>query len=141
MQFRIAEVNRALHTEISGSLLTSRNPALGNGFLGSVIRGRTPGTITYGADGSTTYKFLGADGTNSLGGAGKLFGLDVMASLDLGERSGMVATLAQPNLTAISGETAEFLAGGEYPVPNPSTFTGTPIEYHTTFVSTSIPPT
>src|SRR3546814_5712845 len=79
LQVRIAEVNRSLLKEISGSLLTSRNPALGNGFLGSVIRGRTPGTITYGADGSTTYKFLGADGTNSLGGAGKLFGLDVMA--------------------------------------------------------------
>src|SRR3546814_13777500 len=124
MQFRIAEVNRALHTEISGSLLTSRNPALGNGFLGSVIRGRTPGTITYGADGSTTYKFLGAYGTNSLGGAGKLFGLDVMASLDLGERSGMVATLPQPHLTAISGETAVFPDGREYPVPIPGNFPG-----------------
>ncbi|MBB5706832.1 type II and III secretion system protein family protein [Sphingopyxis panaciterrulae] len=141
LQVRIAEVNRSLLKEISGSLLTSRNPALGNGFLGSVIRGRTPGTITYGADGSTTYKFLGADGTNSLGGAGKLFGLDVMASLDLGERSGMVATLAQPNLTAISGETAEFLAGGEYPVPIPGNFAGTTIEYRKYGVSLSYTPT
>src|SRR3546814_19315014 len=65
LQVRIAEVNRSLLKEISGSLLTSRNPALGNGFLGSVIRGRTPGTIPYGADGSPPYKFLGADGTNS----------------------------------------------------------------------------
>src|SRR3546814_135961 len=140
-QVRIAGVNRSLLKEISGSLLTSRNPALGNGFLGSVIRGRTPGTITYGADGSTTYKFLGADGTDSLGGAGKLFGLDVMASLDLGERSGMVATLAQPNLTAISGETAEFLAGGEYPVPIPGNFAGTTIEYRKYGVSLSYTPT
>src|SRR3546814_13511997 len=93
--------------------------------------------MTYGPDGPTTYKFLGADGTNSLGGAGKLFGLDVMASLDLGERSGMVATLAQPNLTAISGETAEFLAGDEYPVPIPGNFAGTTIEYRKYGVSLS----
>ncbi|HRK18237.1 MAG TPA: type II and III secretion system protein family protein [Hyphomicrobiaceae bacterium] len=33
------------------------------------------------------------------------------------ERTGVVRTLAEPNLTAVSGETARFLAGGEYPVP------------------------
>jgi pilus assembly protein CpaC len=33
------------------------------------------------------------------------------------ERNGLVKTLAEPNLTAISGESAKFLAGGEYPVP------------------------
>lgn len=34
------------------------------------------------------------------------------------ERDGLVNTLAEPNLTAISGETAGFLAGGEFPVPS-----------------------
>ena len=33
------------------------------------------------------------------------------------EREGLVRTLAEPNLTAVSGEPANFLAGGEYPVP------------------------
>lgn len=33
------------------------------------------------------------------------------------ERDGLVRTLAEPNLTAVSGETAKFLAGGEFPVP------------------------
>jgi pilus assembly protein CpaC len=33
------------------------------------------------------------------------------------ERDGLVRTLAEPNLTAISGESAKFLAGGEYPIP------------------------
>jgi pilus assembly protein CpaC len=33
------------------------------------------------------------------------------------ERVGIVRTLAEPNLTAVSGETAKFLAGGEFPVP------------------------
>ena len=33
------------------------------------------------------------------------------------ERNGVLRTLAEPNLTAISGETANFLAGGEFPIP------------------------
>ena len=33
------------------------------------------------------------------------------------EGTGLVRTLAEPNLTAVSGETAKFLAGGEFPVP------------------------
>src|SRR3546814_17782135 len=67
--------------------------------------------------------------------------MDIMASLDLGERSGMVLTLAQPNLTALSGETADFLAGGEYPVPIPGNFAGTTIEYRKYGVSLAYTPT
>ncbi|MCB2009100.1 MAG: type II and III secretion system protein family protein [Geminicoccaceae bacterium] len=37
--------------------------------------------------------------------------------IDALEREGLVAVLAEPNLTALSGETASFLAGGEFPVP------------------------
>jgi pilus assembly protein CpaC len=33
------------------------------------------------------------------------------------EQDGLIHTLAEPNLTAISGETANFLAGGEFPIP------------------------
>ncbi len=33
------------------------------------------------------------------------------------ERAGLVRTLAEPNLTAVSGEAAKFLVGGEFPVP------------------------
>jgi pilus assembly protein CpaC len=33
------------------------------------------------------------------------------------ERDGLVSTLAEPNLTAISGQNAKFLAGGEFPIP------------------------
>jgi len=39
------------------------------------------------------------------------------AAIQAFERVGLVRTLAEPNLTAISGESAKFLAGGEYPVP------------------------
>lgn len=41
----------------------------------------------------------------------------VSAMIEALERSGVVKTLAEPTLTAISGETAKFLAGGEFPVP------------------------
>ena len=34
------------------------------------------------------------------------------------ERAGVIRSLAEPNLTAVSGETATFVAGGEFPIPN-----------------------
>lgn len=40
------------------------------------------------------------------------------------ERVGLVRTLAEPNLTAVSGESAKFLAGGEYPIPVAQDVTG-----------------
>jgi pilus assembly protein CpaC len=41
----------------------------------------------------------------------------VAATLRAMERAGVIRTLAEPTLTAISGESANFLAGGEFPVP------------------------
>lgn len=41
----------------------------------------------------------------------------ISATLNALERVGLVRTLAEPNITAISGEPAQFLAGGEFPVP------------------------
>ena len=142
LQVRIAEVNRSLVKEISGNLLTrDTDGPLGNGFLGGVFGGRQAGSITTDANGNTIYSITTPPGTRSLAGAGRLFGLDLIASLDIGERSGLVATLAQPNLTAISGETADFLAGGEFPVPIPGNFAGTTIEYRKYGVSLAYTPT
>ncbi len=45
----------------------------------------------------------------------------VTASLKAMENAGIIRTLAEPSLTAISGETANFLAGGEFPVPGGNT--------------------
>jgi pilus assembly protein CpaC len=42
----------------------------------------------------------------------------VNATLRAMERAGVIRTLAEPSLTAISGEVATFIAGGEFPVPN-----------------------
>ena len=41
----------------------------------------------------------------------------VQATLRAMETAGVIRTLAEPNLTAISGESATFIAGGEFPVP------------------------
>jgi pilus assembly protein CpaC len=54
----------------------------------------------------------------------------VQATLRAMESAGVVRTLAEPNLTAISGESATFIAGGEFPVPagytcQPTTTTST----------------
>ncbi len=45
------------------------------------------------------------------------------------ESDGLLRTLAEPTLTAISGETANFLAGGEFPIPVGSDDNGTKIEF------------
>jgi pilus assembly protein CpaC len=41
----------------------------------------------------------------------------ITATLQAMERAGVIRTLAEPNLTAISGESANFMAGGEFPIP------------------------
>jgi len=45
-------------------------------------------------------------------------GTSVQATIRAMESAGVMRTLAEPNLTAISGESANFLAGGEFPVPS-----------------------
>jgi pilus assembly protein CpaC len=41
----------------------------------------------------------------------------VTATIRAMESAGVIRTLAEPNLTAISGESATFIAGGEFPIP------------------------
>lgn len=52
-----------------------------------------------------------------LSGAGVSGDYTISAVLDALERRGVVTTLAQPTLVALSGETANFFAGGEFPIP------------------------
>jgi len=55
---------------------------------------------------------------NELTAAGLTKGLpSVTATLRAMESAGVVRTLAEPNLTAISGESATFISGGEFPIP------------------------
>lgn len=56
-------------------------------------------------------------GTNSIFGGGSAGDFDINGLIDLLQQDGLVTVLAEPNLTALSGETASFLAGGEFPIP------------------------
>lgn len=78
---------------------------------------------------------------SSIGLAGKLLGLDVLSAIDLGEQNGQVTTLANPNLTALSGETGTFLAGGEIPIPISQALGTVTVEYKEFGVSLAYTPT
>ena len=58
---------------------------------------------------------VGVDVTN--GPANIVSDRKVDASIEAFERVGLLRVLAEPNLTAVSGEAAKFLAGGEFPIP------------------------
>ncbi len=66
---------------------------------------------TFGVSGSQ----LGGGVLNYLDQAGD--GSELNTSIRAFERAGLVRILAEPNLTSVNGENAEFLAGGEFPVP------------------------
>jgi pilus assembly protein CpaC len=75
-------------------------PNIANGVLNATSLGSVPGFTNSGV--SSIFN----DGTTQIAG--------VLRAM---ERDGLIRTLAEPNLTAVSGETANFLAGGEYPIP------------------------
>jgi len=77
----------------------------------------------------------------TLASAFKLGPLSIIGALDLGEQVGLVNTLAEPDLTALSGETADFLAGGEFPIPVSSGLGAVSVEFKSYGVSLSFTPT
>jgi pilus assembly protein CpaC len=82
-----------------------------------------------------------AQGLGTIAGMGRFLGLDLLGALDAGETMGLVTTLSEPNLTALSGETAQFLAGGEFPIPLSQGLGTTTIEYKNYGVSLAYTPT
>lgn len=113
LQVKIAEVSRSLIKDIGVNLQTLDRTG---GFQFGIVQGRT-GAITSDPNTRLLTGFTGRSNATTLGGFGKFLGLDIGSALDLAETEGLVTTLAQPNLTALSGETASFLAGGEFPIP------------------------
>lgn len=67
--------------------------------------------------------------------------LNLNGLIDALARDGLVTVLAEPNLVAMSGETASFLAGGEFPVPVPRDRDTIGIEYKQFGVSLAFTPT
>ncbi len=166
LQVRIAEVSRSFMKNV-GVNLTNRASgntmfAVSQGRQGTIttVPGIPPAGYVNGAPvnaaglpvildptsgqvpGSTLFSQPAAlAGGALLGLAGHALGADLLGSLDLGETIGQVTTLATPNLTALSGETATFLAGGEIPIPVSQGLGAVSVEYKQYGVSLAYTPT
>jgi pilus assembly protein CpaC len=68
-------------------------------------------------------------------------GMSIDVAVNALEEKGIARTLAEPNLVALSGDTASFLAGGEFPVPVPGTLGQVSIEYKRYGVGLAFTPT
>ncbi|GGH53746.1 general secretion pathway protein [Frigidibacter albus] len=103
LQVRFAEMQRSVSKNLSASI------GIGNS-AGSFDAGIGNGSPTGNAAGV-------AQGGAGLGLNLTRGNFEIGVLLEALESKGMVRTLAEPNLTALSGQEASFLAGGEYPIP------------------------
>jgi len=126
LEVRFSEVRRSALKQIGVG--TFGRGGGNNGFEGVSGGGAslTPGEpITVNSGGVTTtlpgqpLRQLGSivDSFGILSRAFRILGGDFTATLDALERKGSLTTLAEPTLVALSGQTASFLAGGEFPIP------------------------
>jgi pilus assembly protein CpaC len=134
LQVRIAEVNRTLVREIGTNLLSRDNSGglltgIGRGNAGTITTVTGPDSTTGLPAGSTNFAMNLPSTATTLGLAGRLLGVDILGTLNLGEQTGLVHTLAEPTLVALSGETSTFLAGGEFPIPISQSLGTVSIEY------------
>ena len=133
LQVRIAEMSRTLSRGLGIGW-----QALGNvGQIGKLpalsgILNGTPGLLAGVAAYSQPANPLQTHGLGSLG-AGAL--IDALST------EGMVRMLAEPNLTVISGQSASFLVGGQFPIPVPGALGQVTIEYKNFGVSLAFLPT
>ncbi len=132
LRVTIAEVQRSILKQLGinlGASITSGNlttallssntlpltAAAGLGALPSVLANSgicpTSPLCVVSTNNSQGFASSGASGYYTAGNA------QIAQTIRALERHGLVRTLAEPNLTAVSGETAKFLAGGEYPFP------------------------
>jgi pilus assembly protein CpaC len=100
---RIVEVQRSAVKQLGMDVSAVLN-SVGDGLSLSQ-------TSTFAVNGS----LLGGGGLGYSDSSGD--GNSLSATVKAFERAGLMRTLAEPNLTSVNGENAEFLAGGEYPVP------------------------
>jgi pilus assembly protein CpaC len=138
LQVKIAEVSRSLIKDIGVNLQTTDTTG---GFGFGIIQGRPGAIVTNPTTGGLSGQFVGRPNATTLGGFGKFLGLNIGSALDLAETEGLVTTLAQPNLTALSGETASFLAGGEFPIPISQDLGTVTVQYRQFGVSLAFTPT
>jgi pilus assembly protein CpaC len=124
VRVRIAEMNRTIERQLGFNW-----QALGNngkwriGALTGAAAAGTPAALAAGATGFPASTFsplqpLGlTSGADQLGGGFSSGKWDINGIIDALATDQLVTILAEPNLTAQSGEPASFLAGGEFPIP------------------------
>ncbi len=113
LKVRFAEMQRSVSKALSSSVGLTNSSGAGHVF------GET-GSWLSGSNGITNPAITTRDG--SQGAIAFNFGvssLQVSLLLEALEQKGVVRTLAEPNLSALSGQEAKFLAGGEFPIPVP----------------------
>lgn len=124
LRVRVAEVSRDIDKQL--------------GFNWS-IAGSVAG-IAFGI--ATANPYSSTVATNTLTATGiDLNPFDLNVVIDALEEEGLISVLAEPNLTALSGETASFLAGGEFPILVPDSDGRVTIEFKKFGVSLSFTPT
>jgi pilus assembly protein CpaC len=143
LRVRITEVDRNV-TQQLGINWQALGSAVGN-FYGGVFSGRQiynyaqPLTT---ASGQTTYPVnLATNNAYSLFGAFKTGNTDIRALVDALNQEGLLTVLAEPNLVALSGQTASFLAGGEFPIPVSQTNGAITVEFKQFGVKLDFTPT
>ncbi|HZV10959.1 MAG TPA: type II and III secretion system protein family protein, partial [Novosphingobium sp.] len=152
LQVRIAEVSRKLTRALGVNLqtvsssngfafLTGRSGLYSTGTSSTSSSSSSSTSSASASSGGTSVTLNGLASSNTLGYLTSFGGMTLLSALDAAETVGLVTTLAQPNLTALSGETADFLAGGQYPIPISSGLGTTSIEYKNYGVSLSYTPT
>ena len=104
LQVRVAEVNRSRMRDLGSSYAYQASPGVG-GFAS----GGGPGNLTEVAGGILGGTF---SGLNLL-----VLGGNMTTMIRALQTQGALRALAEPNLIAMDGQAASFLAGGEYPVP------------------------
>ncbi len=130
LKVRFAEMQRSVSKALSSSIRFSGDVG-STGLLGG---SGTGGVSTLPAPGGGVFEVPNAlpSGADSTGAALFSFGaggLEVGILLEALESRGVVRSLAEPNLTALSGQEATFLAGGEYPVPVSDEDGGVSVEF------------
>ncbi len=137
LKVRFAEMSRSVSKDLSVSLgfQTAGGNVGANGFTNTLQGNGNPATF---GTGGTIASSRERNGALAIGfGSGSLQAAVLIEAL---ESKGLVRTLAEPNLTALSGQQAEFLAGGEVPIPIPSD-NGIAIEYRPFGVELAFTPT
>jgi pilus assembly protein CpaC len=121
LKVRFAEMQRSVSKSLSASLGVSGDSSR---FRGAAATGNIAGINNFNSGNTVTTDANGAMGIGFTAG-----GLELSVLLEALESKGVVRTLAEPNLTALSGQEAKFLAGGEYPIPVVSSDSTMAVEY------------